>query len=147
MNYKKQIYLIIFVTIFFGSLVSAEILVSDRGVEYDSVILDKFQYQLYVEVIIHLENLSYLEELISEFSEDELRDVIYRDIPNRSSQSFGAEITESAFFKLLKDDRVEKIYYNWPVDALLEESAILINADDAWYSFMKSFINVRRFVL
>src|SRR3989344_2247991 len=107
MNYKKQIYLIIFVTIFFGSLVSAEILVSDRGVEYDSVILDKFQYQLYVEVIIHLENLSYLEELISEFSEDELRDVIYRDIPNRSSQSFGAEITESAFFKLLKDDRVE----------------------------------------
>ena len=46
------------------------------------------------------------------FSEDELTQVVIRDVPNKSTQSFGAKITEDAFFKLIEDERVEKVYYN-----------------------------------
>jgi len=121
---NKQIYLfsiiiVLLVIIQFG-FVSAEMLVSDAGVEYEERILEEFSKlegtnETFVKVIIHLENLSEADNLVSDFSKDELKNVINRDIPNRSSQSFGATISQDGFFKLLKDGRVTKVYYNAPI--------------------------------
>jgi len=43
-------------------------------------------------------------------------------------------MTEEAFFKLIRDEMVEKVYYNRPVYGSLSKSASLINANDAWSS-------------
>ncbi|MCW8966830.1 MAG: hypothetical protein OQK82_09135, partial [Candidatus Pacearchaeota archaeon] len=54
--------------------------------------------------------------------------VVNRDISNKIT----VEITEEVFFELLQDERVDRVYYNAPIELILEESAPLINADDAW---------------
>ena len=84
----------------------------------------------FVDLIIYLKDISQAESLISNFSENEIGRVINRNISNRIT----AQMTEEAFFKLIQDERVESVYYNAPVQVLLEESASLINADNAWYN-------------
>jgi hypothetical protein len=61
-----------------------------------------------------MKNLSEADNLVSRFSEDEMRHIVIRDIPYRSSEHFSAETSEGGFFKLLEDNRVVKIYYNAP---------------------------------
>lgn len=98
-----------------AGIVSSEKLISDNNVKYDSKILDMFKNNTFVDVIIYLKDLSEADDLVSGFSEDELKDVINRQIPNRSSERIGAKISEEGFYKLIQDDRVEKVYYNLPV--------------------------------
>src|SRR3989344_7594425 len=93
--------------------ISAEMLVSEVGVQYDSKILEKFESNTFANVIIILEESVDIDNFVTEFSNDEFKDVINRNIPNKSSNRFGAKISEDAFFKLLQDERVENIEYNW----------------------------------
>ena len=105
------------------NFVSANMLVSDSGVRYESRILEEFDKlkmnetvnETFIKVIIYLKNISEVNDLISNFSERELRNIINRQIPNKSSERIGAEVTEEGFYKLIQDDRIDKIYYNFPV--------------------------------
>jgi len=97
--------------------VNAETLISDAGVEYDEKILEEFAKlegtnETFVPLIIHLTNLSEAESLISMFEEDEFRGYINHNLSFRSTESFGVDMTEEAFFKLIQDERVTKVYYN-----------------------------------
>jgi len=105
--------------------------------KYESRILDEFAKiegtnESFVRAIIRLKNSSYVDGFISEFPDEEFRNIIHREVSLSSSNRFGAEITEEAFFKLIQDERVESVYYNAPIKLTLEESAELINADDGW---------------
>jgi len=115
------------------NLVSAEMLVSEAGVEYEDRILEEFAKlegtnETFVPLIIELKDFSKANDLLSIFSNGEIKDVAIRDLSNR----IGVDLTEEAFFKLIQDNRVEGVYYDYPLYLSLAESAPLINADDAW---------------
>src|SRR3989344_6573614 len=133
MKMKKQkiLFVLLVFLILLINFVYAEILLSDGGVKYENRILQEFDKTSgFVDLIIYLKDISQAESLISNFSENEIGRVINRNISNRIT----AQMTEEAFFKLIQDERVESVYYNAPVQVLLEESASLINADNAWYN-------------
>ena len=109
--------------------------VSDAGVEYDFEILDYFNNQTLVEelisrplrshatsleiidnetwvsVIIDLKDFSEADNVLSIFSEEEIKDITIRNL----SKGIGVDLTEEAFFKLVNDERVDKIYYSHPI--------------------------------
>ena len=104
------------------SIVSAEMLVSDAGVEYESKILDEFAKlegtnETFVDLIIYIKDMSEVENLILTFSKDEIGRVINRNISNR----IAIEMNEEAFFKLIQDEQVESVYYNAPIHAIDSE--------------------------
>jgi parallel beta-helix repeat protein len=41
-------------------------------------------------------------------------------------------MTEEGFYKLIQDNRVDKVYYDFPIHAFLNESASIINAKTVW---------------
>ena len=88
--------------------------------------------QTYVDVTIRLDDSINRDNFVTEFSNEEFKDVVNRHIPNKSSNSFSVKISEETFFKLLKDERVKIIDYNAPVHWFLDDSAPLINANGAW---------------
>jgi len=103
------------------NLISAETLVSDVGVEYESEILEEFNKmrndetnQTFVKLIIYLKDISEAENLISNFNEAEVKNFLNR----KTSSRIAVEMTEEGFYKLIQDDRVEKVYYDFPFYAL-----------------------------
>jgi len=107
------------------NFVFAEMLTSDAGVEYESRILDEFVKlegtdETFIPVIIELKDFSKANDLLSIFSADEIQDVAIRDL----SKMIGIDLTEEAFFKLLKDDRVNKVSYDYPMYLSDEDSSI-----------------------
>ena len=101
--------------------------------KYESDLLKRFAYNKELEgdsigVIIYLKDSSEISNLISDFSDEEMKNVINRDTSNR----IAADISEDAFFKLIEDERVDRMYYNRPISMSLDESAPLINANDVW---------------
>ena len=105
--------LLLIVSIFLVNYVSAEILVSETGVEYDSKILDQFQNQTFVPIIIELNEFSDegARNLLSNFNEEEVEYIVIHNITQRVS----VDLTEETFFKLIQNDRINKIYYNAPI--------------------------------
>jgi hypothetical protein len=95
------------------SFISAEMLVSDAGVEYEQRILDEFAKsdESFINIIIQLKDPSETDNLISDFSEDEIR----KTFRFSTSDDVSAEISESGFEKLIEDGRVDKIYFNRPL--------------------------------
>ena len=132
-NMKRKLCLVLVGFLIFGLFgvvgAASEMLISDFGVEYESRILDEFSKlkinetdnETFVEVIIYLNDFFEAENLISDFSEDELIGEIDRQLPNRSSNKVLAKISEEAFFKLIQNDVVEKINYNAPMYLSLSE--------------------------
>lgn len=115
-------------SIFLISFVNAEMLTSNAGVQYDSRILDEFEKiktnetinETFVKIIILLKDKSEADNLLSNFSKDELKDIINRQI----SDSIGVKVTEEGLYKLLQDERIEKVYFNIPISALQENKKI-----------------------
>jgi hypothetical protein len=90
--------------------------------KYDFQVIKQYSYSvskhdLFVDLIIEIENISQAKNLVSNFSENEMKDIVIHYIPYRSSESFAAEVSEEGFFKLLQDERIVKVYYNVPVYA------------------------------
>jgi|SRR3989344_4910658 len=111
----KKINFLFYLVLFFFvvNYVNAETLISDAGVEYDSKILDVLDNNAFVPIIIELNEFSDAEarNLLSIFDEDEIKNVAIRNL----SQGIGIDLTEEAFFKLIQDERVSKIYYDTPL--------------------------------
>lgn len=84
--------------------------------------------ETFIKIIIYLKDTSKADDLFSNFSTNELKDIIDRQISDRIS----VKITEEAFYKLIQDDRVDKIYFSRKGYFLLSQSADLINAVYAW---------------
>jgi hypothetical protein len=100
-------------------IVSAEMLVSDAGVGYDSEIIDRFNQNLTsVNIFFKLKNMSEANDLLSTFSKNEFGNIIRRP----DSSRIGGEITRQGFDKLISDSRVEVVYYNIPVYATENET-------------------------
>lgn len=115
------------------NVISAELLISSEGVQYEDRILEEFNRlegtnETFIEVIIYLRDTSQTDDVLSAFSSNELKDIINRRVSDR----IGVKITEEGFFKLIQDGRVDKVYFSRKGHFLLDESALLINADDAW---------------
>jgi hypothetical protein len=132
---KKQVFILVF--LFLGlsliNFVQAEMLTSDAGVQYEDRILEEFNKlegtnETFVEIIVYLRDTSQTDDVLSAFSSNELKDIINRRVSDR----IGVKITEEGFFKLIQDGRVDKVYFSRKGHFLLDESALLINADDAW---------------
>ena len=113
------------------NIASSEMWVSDAGVKYEQRILDEFNNsnntmiinetanETWVSVIIYLKDKSEINNLISAFSDEEIRNILDRSIsPNKIS----FEITRKGFDKLIEDGKVDKVYYNAPVYAFLDEN-------------------------
>ena len=111
----KKIILVCFfvISIFLINLVNAEILVSEAGVEYESRILDVLNNNTFVPIIIELNEFSDAEarDLLSMFDEENIKDIAIHNLTN----SIGVDMTEDAFFELIQDERVDKVYYDIPM--------------------------------
>ena len=121
---KRQIKLffgMIILGIFLINIVSAVRLFSEIGVDYDSQILDLFENNSYVDVTITLNDSINRDNFITEFSNEEFKDIVNTHIPNKSSNRFSVKIPEDTFFKLLQDERVKIIDYNGPVHMFLDD--------------------------
>ncbi|MGD9276058.1 MAG: hypothetical protein PVJ67_02705 [Candidatus Pacearchaeota archaeon] len=104
---------IFFISLFLFNFISAEMLTSDAGVEYDSAIVEQFDSgQEFVNVMIDFTNFSDIDSLISDFSEGELKNLLNRNYPYTITPSIAATVSEETFFRLLQDKRVDKIYPN-----------------------------------
>jgi parallel beta-helix repeat protein len=75
----------------------------------DPEIYEAFEGGEWVNIIVDMKNISDVDKLISNFSEEEMRDVVNRPI---SPTRFGADVTEEGFNKLINDGRVESVYLN-----------------------------------
>ena len=101
----------------------------EANVSYDSQILEEFKINEWVNVIIKLKDDSNIidiseknrwfeprrEEVLATLSENEFK------LGRRSSRGFHGEINKKGFDKLLRDKRVDAIYWNRPVYADLLE--------------------------
>src|SRR3989344_9288095 len=92
-------------------IVFERMLISDVCVEYEFNILEQFNRSEWVEVIIEINNESERDSIFSQFSEEEFKDIIYREI---SPTIIGVTTTKSGFGMLIEDEKVEKVYYNLP---------------------------------
>jgi len=125
---NKELFLILSIfifCIFLISFVSSEkMLTSDAGVQYDDNILKEFGKaklnqsindseinQTSIRVIIYLKDYSETDAILSNFSEDEIWHIVDRNVSSR----IGAIINEEGFYKLIQDERIDKIYYDFPV--------------------------------
>ena len=111
---------LIFLFILVTPNVYAQMSQSNVGVDYEDRILEEFEANEYVGVIIYLKDSSEISNLISDFSDEEMKNVINRDTSNR----IAADISEDAFFKLIEDERVDRMYYNRPIYALNKENSL-----------------------
>ncbi len=115
--------MVLVVVSLFG-VVSAEMLVSDAGVEYDSRILEEFAKLegtdgTFVQIIIQLKDFSDAENLLSIFNESEIKDIAIRNL----TKKMGVGLTKEGFDKLISDSRVEAVYYDAPMYFLDGESS------------------------
>ena len=113
---KTVIIFILILGIFLVNFVNAEMLTSNAGVQYDSRILEEFEKikmnetinETFIGIVIELKDFSKSNDLLSIFSENETKDIAIRNL----SERVGVDLTEEAFFKLIQDDRVSKVYYD-----------------------------------
>jgi len=154
---------ILFVELFilsmvFLNIVSAEgVGISDYNVSYDSELIGQFFLSDWVHVTVDVKDFS---NIIIDYKEDSvevqtIKDNQRWDTYRNTSDSvlstlsenefqlkqksefgsfFSGNITKEGFEKLLKDERVKKIYAKKYIRESLHESASLINADDIWSS-------------
>lgn len=113
---KREVLVICFVVFFLliiiSSLqvVSAELLVSDVGVEYESDILDVLDSSEWVGVIVNIpfSNLSLLNSILSNLTDSEfkLKKILLGD------DAFAGNITREGFNKLINNSNIRTIYLN-----------------------------------
>ena len=142
---------ILFVNI---NILSAEILINDAGISYDSKILDEFKTNSEVNVIVTLKaNLTkysssikdsdeynnwiidikkrvgeYQSKVIPFLSRDEFQIKYIYEL----SPSFSGNITRKGFDKLVSDSNIERIEIVEGIYSSLDKSAPLINATQIW---------------
>jgi len=63
--------------------------------------------ETFIRIVIYLKDTSQTDDVLSNFSSNELKDIINRQISDR----IGVKITEAGFYKLIQDDRVDKVYF------------------------------------
>ncbi len=126
---------IIFLVISIIVIVDAEMLTSSANVSYDSAILDEFNKlaknetnnETFIKVLFYLEDSSRADSLISSFSKEEFQLETHRN----NSNSISALITEETFFKLIQDENVKSIYYDFPVQQF-EKNGLLNYLYGGW---------------
>lgn len=149
---KIKILFEISILIILISIVNAETLISDLGVEYDSKIVDAFEIQSELRVLVRLKDNSNIvfnnsisseqrkilieqrdawfrpkiDEVLSDISEDNIWSV------EKLRTGFGALITKEGFDKLVNDPKVSGIYLDTGGSVALDESVPDINADQVW---------------
>jgi hypothetical protein len=128
---KKQIifgfFLILVIVNMFG-IVRSEMLISSANVSYDSTIIDEFnrikgggENETFVQLLVYLKNGSEAEDIISNFNGSEISKFLHRE----NSDTIVVKMTEEGFYKLIQDNRVDKVYYDFPIHAFLNENVSL----------------------
>src|SRR3989344_2424081 len=56
-----------------------------------------------------------------------------------AEDTFSAELTESEIKKLAKQNYIQKIEYDYPVSAFLQDSAVIINATNTWSKQLSAY--------
>jgi len=124
---NKELFLILSIFIFCIFLISfvssVEMLTSDAGIKYDQRILDEFANpnntiiindstnESYVQVLIYFKEPLEVDNFVFTFSNEEIKDTSDN---NLSSSRITARITKKGFDKLINDERVDKVYYDFP---------------------------------
>lgn len=126
---------------------------SNVGVEYEKRILNEFDKlqgtnETFVEVIFYLKNTSQINDVLSDFSSNEIKDVINKEI----SDIISAKITEAGFYKLIQDSRVDRVYFsrkgyflennNWLWIVVIVGVAVLMLAGIFFYLKRKKKIKI-----
>jgi len=104
---------------------SNELLISNKGVKYEKRVLDEFDKTKWTNIIVDVKETSKINDLISNFNEEEFKDIIYREI---SPTIIGVTTTKSGFDKLINDEKVEMIHLSSYGSLSLDDSSPLINA-------------------
>ena len=100
------------------SLVSSQD--DDSGPYIDPELYDQFNNSEWVEVIIDLKNISEMDDVFSNFSQDEIKDVEQWPLSPR----IDAKITEAGFYKLINDTRLKSVYFAASMHATGSENDI-----------------------
>ena len=97
-------------------------------IQVDSKIYKEFESNEKVKVIVLLKEESNKSAVASSLSKDEFKLKHKYNIIN----GFSGEVTAEGIEKLKSDSRVEKIEFDYPVRAFLQDSVPLINATNTW---------------
>jgi len=113
---KKQIIfgvLVVLIIVSMIGVISAEMLTSDVGVEYESEILREFNKtnQTLVGVFFELKDMSEADNLFSDLTESDFEFV------RKSSKRIIGKVTKKGFDKLINDERIKVIYFSESVYA------------------------------
>lgn len=128
------------------SFVSAEMLVSDAGVQYEQKILDYFNNrslveeeitnplrpqagsleivdnETFVRVLIDLKDPSKSQEFVSSFQNLSFNDVVVRSV----EYGISVKVDEETFNQIIQDERVGYVYYNAPIYAQNNKSPNIV---------------------
>ena len=133
---KRLLFFVFILCIFLVPNVNAEMLVSDAGVEYEPTILEKYGNlegsEKYVSLNVKLKDYSEADSIFSEFSDEEIKNLIISYSSEIDKYSISVEMTEEAFLKLIGNEKVSKVFYGPRYKFYLDESIPLINVDDVW---------------
>ena len=123
-------FLVVLVIISMFGFVSAEMLISESGIEYEQRILDEFTKlemnesisETWIKIFFRLKDASDKENVLSQFSEEEIKDIISHDI---SPEVVALKTTKEGFEKLIQDTKIKEVYYNAPVYAYNNEDKFM----------------------
>jgi subtilisin family serine protease len=111
----------------------------DSGVKVDSQVMQELQDKGKVKVIVVMKNVEELPDKLKGVSMQALREQAINNIAGErvkhrftSFNGFSASLTSDDLKKLEADERIERIDYDAPVHAFLQESVPLVNATRTW---------------
>ena len=95
-------------------------------------VLEKLAEEGKVNVIVRLkdnENSNIIASTINNFNENKIMHKLDKKIKNKfsSSNAFSAELTKEEIEYLLKENYVEEISYNYPIEILLDDAVDITN--------------------
>ncbi len=100
-------------------------------------VLEKLAEEGKVNVIVRLkdnENSNIIASTINNFNENKIMHKLDKKIKNKfsSSNAFSAELTKEEIEYLLKENYVEEISYNYPIEILLDDAVDITNTSSIW---------------
>ncbi|MEK6879327.1 MAG: S8 family serine peptidase, partial [Nanoarchaeota archaeon] len=132
MTIKKEVYfyliLIIFLVLNVINISSESYLYNSKIIELEQNILNKFDNQIEVKVVIELKSRDLLDPTLSSLNNS---DFVLSDILV-SRDAFAGNITREGLDKLLNNSNIKSIYLSRTSHILLQSSLPLINATKVW---------------
>ncbi len=121
----RKIGLVVFGIFILFFIFQIQMISSEEAKIIDQGIIKELNNSNWVAVLIDLKDISEMDNVFSNFSVNEIRDLYKSPYSSR----IDAEITEEGFEKLINDSRVTEIYFNAPVEGALSQSVPFIGVD------------------